>query len=474
MSFSDRYRPSKALLSLGDGFYDRVLPAEFPALKLRFRNQTWARRVGLDTLGEGSWRRHFGRLEPLPENLSEALALRYHGHQFRQYNPLLGDGCGFLLGQLEAEDGRLLDLGTKGSGRTPWSGESEGRLSLKDGVREVLAAEMLEALGVCTSKALSLFETGQDLCGGSGQETVRACVLVRLNHSHVRFGSFSRCAHYGNTRGVKALLTYCTEHLTPGLAGLSEEDQPVEFMREVCHRSAELAASWMVSGFVHGLINTENMNVTGESFEHTSHGFLPRYDENFVAGDFDTEGLFKYGDQHLSVIWNLSRLAEALSIIAPMGTLGDTIYDFLPVYMAGLVRRFVRRLGLMSRGPQQDSSMVRSAQDFMAESGVGFDQFFFDWYGGMASRDRALGSPEAARYEGATFSRFRRCLRRFEALAPQRLETGYFRGAAPCTLLKSDIDRVWDAVDKADDWRPFDKKVEEIRAMKEALGLATR
>jgi serine/tyrosine/threonine adenylyltransferase len=142
------------------------------------------------------WERHFAAFAPLPGNLEEPLALRYHGHQFRVYNPHLGDGRGFLYAQLlDAQDGRLLDLGTKGSGQTPWSRDGDGRLTLKGGVREVLATETLEALGVYTSKSFSLFETGEKFFRTDEPSPTRSSVLVRLSHSHIRVGSFQRYAH---------------------------------------------------------------------------------------------------------------------------------------------------------------------------------------------------------------------------------------------------------------------------------------
>src|SRR5689334_25054118 len=188
------YRPETAILALGDAFYDPVAPADFPRAILRFRNDRWAPAVGLEGLDEERWRAHFARFVPLPDNLPQPLALRYHGHQFRSYNPDIGDGRGFLFAQVRDERGRLLDLATKGSGQTPYSRFGDGRLTLKGGVREVLAAEMLEALGVYTSKAFSLFETGEELVRGDEPSPTRSSVLVRLSHSHIRYGTFQRLA----------------------------------------------------------------------------------------------------------------------------------------------------------------------------------------------------------------------------------------------------------------------------------------
>jgi uncharacterized protein YdiU (UPF0061 family) len=172
------YRPDPRILTLGSDFYDPVEPARFPECKLRFANRRWAERVGLGNLDDERWAAHFCRFEPLPDNLPQPLALRYHGHQFRVYNPEIGDGRGFTFAQLRDETlcrahpnqprrgGRLLDLGTKGSGQTPYSRTADGRLTLKGAVREVLATEMLEALGVNTSKSFALFETGEQLQRG--------------------------------------------------------------------------------------------------------------------------------------------------------------------------------------------------------------------------------------------------------------------------------------------------------------------
>ena len=166
------YRPERAIHEMEGLIYDPVEPARFPEHKLRFRNDRWDKAVGLDGLTDDQWIAHFGRFEPLPGNLPQPLALRYHGHQFRVYNPDLGDGRGFLFAQLRDGAGRLLDLGTKGSGQTPYSRFGDGRLTLKGGVREVLATEMLEALRVNTSKSFALFETGEELLREIGRAHV--------------------------------------------------------------------------------------------------------------------------------------------------------------------------------------------------------------------------------------------------------------------------------------------------------------
>src|SRR3546814_232023 len=213
MPVSSAYLPDPKLPDLGPEFADPVRAQAFPQTILRFRNDRAAATIGLDTLSDAEWIAHFGRFEPLPDNLDPPLAQRYHGHQFRVYNPELGHGRGFTFAQMrEAGSGRLLDLGTKGSGRTPWSRSGDGRLTLKGGVREVLATAMLEALGVRTSRSFSLIETGEDLVRGDEPSPTRSSVLVRLSHGHIRFGSFQRHAFFERGDRIAALSDYVIAH----------------------------------------------------------------------------------------------------------------------------------------------------------------------------------------------------------------------------------------------------------------------
>eukprot|EP01042_Synura_sphagnicola_P021030 gene21030-26706_t len=184
---------------------------------------------------------------------------------------------------------RLLDLGTKGSGTTPWSRGGDGRLTLKGGVREVLATAMLEALGVPTSKSFSLIETGEPLMRGDEPSPTRSSVLVRLSHSHIRFGTFERLAYHNDTETMTNLVAFVIENYYPGCADAAS------LFDAVVSNSAKLAARWMAAGFVHGVLNTDNMNITGESFDYGPYRFLPYYLPGFTAAYFDHSGLYAYG-----------------------------------------------------------------------------------------------------------------------------------------------------------------------------------
>jgi len=466
MPTSREYRAAPHITTLGDGFYDVVRPARFPRRVLRFRNQRWAARVGLGDLDADEWESFFARFEPLPENLATPLALRYHGHQFDVYNPELGDGRGFLFAQVASDDGRLLDLATKGSGTTPWSRGGDGRLTLKGGVREVLATEMLEALGVPTSKSFSLFETGEALVRGDEPSPTRSAVLVRLGHSHVRFGTFQRLAYLGDTARLDALLSYVIARYFPALSGT--RDRVSAFLAEVTRSSAVLTARWMVAGFVHGVLNSDNMVVTGESFDYGPYRFLPTYDPGFVAAYFDHQGLYAYGRQPVAVKRNLVRLAGALRPLASSGDVSVPLEAFDEVLHAGTTRGVVARLGLVPRGVG-DAELAAAVRELLEESGVGYDRFFFDFHGGRGREARALAGPAGHVYRGPRWEALRARLSDYEPASTVRAP--YFDGDGPCSLLIDEVETIWKAIAEDDDWSAFYEKVERIREMASAVAL---
>jgi len=461
--------PETAILRLGDPFYDPVRPAVFPRHILRFRNQDWAARVGLDGLDDQAWIDHFGRFKPLPGSLPEPLALRYHGHQFRTYNPDIGDGRGFLHAQLrDLADGRLLDLGTKGSGQTPYSRFGDGRLTLKGGMREVLATEMLEALGVYTSKSFSLIETGEALERNDEPSPTRSAVLVRLSHSHIRYGTFQRLAFHAEQDAMARLVDYCLVHLLDRTADGALEDRVARFLDAVVANAARLVASYMAAGFVHGVLNTDNINITGESFDYGPYRFTPRLDPNFTAAYFDHHGLYSYGRQPEALHWNLYQLAKALLLIVDRTALVPALETFPARFEAAMVAGVCARLGVAPAAAHAENIATLTAIDAaLAETGLPPDRFYFDWRGGALSRGRAAASPAAAAYASAPFQA---ALDRLLALEPVvALDHPYWADSAPCSLLIDEVETLWAAIDRADDWSPFEAKIAAIRRMGEAF-----
>lgn len=447
------YRPDPAILPLAAWLGDPVSAANFPQTVLRFRNRRWDKAVGLDSLDEAAWLRHFGLFDPLPANLHQPLALRYHGHQFRVYNPEIGDGRGFLFAQLRDGEGRLLDLGTKGSGQTPWSRSGDGRLTLKGAVREILATEMLEALGVNTSRTFSVIETGERLWRGDEPSPTRSAVLVRLSHGHIRFGTFQRLLALEQAGEMAQLVDHCLAQF-PG--PLPPDDAPgrdepaVILLHQVVERMADLAASWMVAGFVHGVLNTDNMNVTGESFDYGPWRWLPRWDQSFTAAYFDHGGLYAFGRQPEAAHWNCGQLAVALRLLADAPPLIAALERFGPLYMAAVARRWCWRVGVAPRGGGADMALVAACESAMRDSGEQPDAFFHR----MRARDLEDGPVRDA----------------LSDYADSGGETDWWRKHPPVSLLVDEVEALWSAIDERDDWQPLQDKIAQIRQLGEALG----
>jgi uncharacterized protein YdiU (UPF0061 family) len=465
-----QFAPSKAHAELGDAFFDVVAPADFPQNVLRHRDQRWAERIGLGDLSEAQWLAHFGRFAPLPGSFDRPLALRYHGHQFRSYNPELGDGRGFLFAQcVDPVDGRLLDFGTKGSGKTPWSRGGDGRLTLNGGVREVLATEMLEALGVYTSKSFSLVETGEQLYRGDEPSPTRSSVLTRLSHSHIRIGTFQRLAYLEDNDNLGRLVDHCIAHYYPELAGA--EDKAVALLEAVVAKVARLGAQWTAAGFVHGVLNTDNINITGESFDYGPWRFLPAYDPGFTAAYFDETGLYAFGRQPDTLAWNLTRLAECLVPLSSIETLEPALNTVWPLFREELPRQILHRLGLVPRNVEQDGAFITALFGFLAESKAPYEQFFFDWRGGALSAARAAKSPSAEHYASGAFRPVADFMEAYGPADDVNLDHAYFAREKPRTMLIDEVEAIWAPIAESDDWGLFHQALDEIAVMRAAYGI---
>ena len=437
--------PSRAIEQFGPGFYDVVAPARFPEHRLRFRNDRAAAEIGLDRSSDSEWIDRMARFVPIPGSLEAPLALRYHGHQFRNYNPEIGDGRGFLYAQFRAIDGRLLDLGTKGSGTTPWSRFGDGRLTLKGAVREALATEMLEALGVPTSRTLSIVETGEALTRGDEPSPTRSAVLVRLSHGHIRIGTFQRLAHLGETDNLARLVDYVRRELH----GAHDAD-PVALLAHTVAATARTVARIMVAGFVHGVLNTDNINVTGESFDYGPWRFLPALDPAFTAAYFDHGGLYAYGRQPEAIQWNLLQLARALRPLAEAEPLLAALQSFPAHYAAELGAATLARLGIAPRSAAEDEALFEPIARALTETQAPFDQFWWDWRGGYAQSES---------YPGPQWTELA------DTLAPYRDERAKAASSDPDppTMLIDEVERIWTAIADHDDWDPFTAKITAVR-----------
>jgi uncharacterized protein YdiU (UPF0061 family) len=455
-----RYRPETAILALGDAFYDIVTPARFPKRILRFRNDRWAAALGLDGLDSAQWLEHFGAFAPLDGSLAAPLALRYHGHQFQVYNPGIGDGRGFLFAQLRDDRDRLLDLGTKGSGRTPYSRFGDGRLTLKGGIREVLATEMLEALGVETSKSFSLIETGEALERNDEPSPTRGSVLVRLGHGHIRIGTFQRLAYFQEAENMRRLTDYCLERYFGDPGG---EDGPARLLGHVAGGAARLAASYIAAGFVHGVLNSDNIAITTESFDYGPWRFTPFWEPGFTAAYFDHSGLYAFARQPEAIQWDLIQLAASLRLIAEPEALTPAMEAFPGQFQRALRDAIFARLAIAPTELDRDRELLVALETGLAAKTVEIDRFFFDWRGG---RLRAP-SPADESYRDEPFQSFRTLIAGYATSEP--LDHPYWSDSGPCSMHIDEVEAIWSAIDTNDDWTEFYRKIDEIRRMGDAM-----
>jgi serine/tyrosine/threonine adenylyltransferase len=457
MPLAQSYRPDVKIFELGDRFHDTVEPAGFPTCTARFLNRKAAAAVGLEGLSDEEWATHFCRFQPLPDNLKQPLALRYHGHQFRVYNPDIGDGRGFLFAQLRDSRDRLLDLGTKGSGQTPYSRSADGRLTLKGGVREILATEMLEALGVNTSKSFALFETGEQLVRGDEPSPARSSVLTRLSHGHIRIGTFQRKAFSRDSNAINSLVRYCLEHLYREPGGDDDSENALRLFALVSESTATLAASYMAAGFVHGVLNSDNINVTGESFDYGPWRFTPYWDGDFTAAYFDHFGLYSFGRQPEAIQWDLAQLAGCLSLVTEALQLSDTLSRWGGQFEKSIVAALRWRLGIEPGDEPSDAELASALSAALETRTATIDRIFFDWRGG---RD-----PGAERYPAEPFRALAAKLSGRERLPAHP----YWSDAEPCSMHIKEVEAIWDAIADREDWAPFEAKIDAIRRMGDAM-----
>lgn len=453
------------LEDLGDDYYDVVAAATFPQHSLRFRNDQLLPRLGLDpeTVGDDDFIEAFGHFQ----GVRPFLALRYHGYQFGQYNPQLGDGRGFLYGQVRGVDGGLYDFGTKGSGRTPYSRTADGRLTLKGGVREVLAAEALHQLGVTTSRCLSLVETGEQLWRGDEPSPTRASVMIRMSRSHLRFGTLERLHYLQRPDLIEPLVDHLIAVYYPEIDPQGAERLP-QFYAQLVERTAQLAAQWMAAGFCHGVLNTDNMSLTGESFDYGPYAFIPTYDRTFTAAYFDYSGRYAYGNQPGICRLNLELLQVPLSLIMAKADLEQGLAAFDRHYYRTYEALILKRLGLTALIGDLTTDLLKVTLATLIQTQAGYGEFFatlarcFDpaWRGDGGLIRGAMALDESWQ-DWATL--YHQAL---NELAPDGMATvaAQLTEANPQTvLLRPVIELVWEAIAHEDNWQPFQDLVAQLQ-----------
>ena len=440
---------------LNDNFYDQAHPAIFPKTILRFRNHSFRE---FQNLNDNEWIDIFGLFESKLLPKKKNLAMRYHGHQFRVYNPEIGDGRGFTIAQFY-KNKKLYDLGTKGSGITRYSRSGDGKLTLKGGIREVLCSSYLDALGLDTCQSLSLIETGEDLYRNDEPSPTRSCILVRVAHSHIRIGTFQFHAYHQDNDSLENLMKSVGKNY---FFFNDIENTPLNFFSKVVQNCASLAASYNIFGFVHGVLNTDNINVTGESFDYGPYRMMEKYNPEKIAAYFDHSGLYKFSNQVGAIFWNIQQLASIMTLFLEEKLIIEELKKYIDLYNIEVHRLFFQRLGLQPNS--LDSNNQKLLQDFyeiLIKSPYLYEEIYHDLRGG---KERVNFQTELKqKYKNFNLDKI------FENHEiSNNIDLKLLMKIPRETLLYDEIEKIWDDIDKKDDWSLFNQKIDSINRFKQA------
>lgn len=350
MNFDNSY------VKLPDSFYKSAKPTSAKTPKLIKINQELADLLEIDTSHYTLQQKNnfFSGVE-LFEG-SDPIAMAYAGHQFGSFNPKLGDGRAILLGEVLAKDGNRYDLHLKGSGLTPFSRRGDGRSGLGPVVREFLVSEAMYALGVPTTRALSITTTGDRV---TRQETQPGASMIRVALGHIRVGTFEYFLCRRDFESVRALIEYSIKRFEPQL--IDHQDRDFEFFKTVALKKLSLVAKWNGLGFIHGVMNTDNTSISGETIDYGPCAFMDNYDHNKVFSSIDQHGRYAFSNQANIALWNLSCLANCFIAVQEnpeqdVEKYRDSFKEFEKFYKEELLKVMTSKLGIFS--PQASDEVI--------------------------------------------------------------------------------------------------------------------
>jgi protein adenylyltransferase len=390
---------------------------------------------------------------------SEPLAMAYAGHQFGHFVPQLGDGRANLLGEVIGEDGKRYDIQLKGGGRTPFSRGGDGRAALGPVLREYIVSEAMWALGVPTTRALAAVTTGERVF----RETILpGAILTRVAASHLRVGTFQYFSARGDAEATRILADYAIARHYPTLA---QAKQPYRALLDaVITRHAQLVAQWMMLGFIHGVMNTDNTSISGETIDYGPCAFMEAYNPVMVYSSIDQQGRYAYGNQPHAAHWNLARLAEALLPVmvqemeseeAALSSAYEALAAFAPQFATARLAGLRRKLGLFTE-QEGDEALAQDLLDFMASGHADFTLTFRTLCDGTNEARNLFTAPEAFDEWAATW----RLRLQKESVTPEARATA-MRAANPAFIPRNHfIQAVIDAAIAQQDYQPFEELLE--------------
>jgi len=375
MTASHGWRFDHSYARLPPVLFEHARPAAFPGPAIVVLNHALARELGLDfsAAGDGELAAIFTG-QAIPEG-AEPIAQAYAGHQYGHF-AMLGDGRALLVGEQIAPDGRRHDIQFKGSGETPFSRRGDGRAALGPMLREYILSEAMHALGIPTTRSLAVATTGESIARDGRK---RGAVLTRVASSHIRVGTFQYAAAVEDPGALRALADHAIDRHDPQLSG--SPDKYAGVLRAVIARQAELVARWQCVGFVHGVLNTDNTLVSGETVDYGPCAFMEAYNPNTVFSSIDHHGRYRYGHQPAIIQWNLSRFAEAMLALlsddepTAIATANEALEAFAVRFRACWLDGMRAKLGLAS-AEADDLALLQELFAAMQAGALDFTQAF--------------------------------------------------------------------------------------------------
>jgi len=356
-----------AFAELSDDFHTRQNWEGFDNPFVVIENTELKNELGINNLGDHQLLNIFNGTEKM-ESL-KPLSMVYSGHQFGQYVEQLGDGRGLLLGQISSNSG-LIDIHLKGAGKTPYSRFGDGRAVLRSVIREYLCGEAMHALSIPTSRALMIV--------GSDEMVIReksesAAMLARTAKTHIRFGSFEYF-HYNNQPGnVKALADFCIDQYPTYFSSTPAAYE--DFFRVIVARTASMIAQWQACGFNHGVMNTDNMSILGETFDYGPYGFMEDYLPSYVCNHSDHQGRYAFKNQPYIGLWNCSALGHALSSLISEEAQSEILQTYEEIFQSTLAELFRKKLGL-EQEESEDATLIQGLLDIMESEKLDYTNTF--------------------------------------------------------------------------------------------------
>lgn len=364
---------SNRFIQLPAHFYSRVDPMPLRQPTLVCFNDELAQDMGIDPTAKDTWT-EIGAGQVLLEGM-EPLAMKYTGHQFGMYNPDLGDGRGLLLWESIGPDGRHWDWHLKGAGKTPYSRFGDGRAVLRSTLREYLCSEAMHYLGIPTTRALFMVSAKDPVMRESIES---AATLMRVAQSHIRFGHFEYAAYHQGPDAVRTLLDHTIDLHFPELLDLPQPDRYVRWLGDVAARTARLIARWQAVGFCHGVMNSDNMSIIGDTFDYGPFAFLDDFDAGYICNHTDQGGRYAYNRQPQIGFINCQLLAQSLNGVINEDDLRRALRRYETTYNAEFESLMTQKLGLYRNAEEdgQDMALVMEMFSMLHEHHIDFTLFF--------------------------------------------------------------------------------------------------